>query len=40
MIQISCMHEHQKTPTCQNKGLLLDETQKGLHEQELKETQK
>ena len=28
MIQRTCMQEHQKKPTCQNKGLLLDKTQK------------
>ena len=40
IIQRSCMSSHQKTATCMKKGLLLDETQKELHEQELKEKQK
>jgi uncharacterized membrane protein len=42
MIQRRCMHEHQKTPTWQNKGLLLDITQKEhYHEKYSKqETQK
>jgi len=39
IIQISCMSAHQNTATCRKKGLLLDETQKELHEQELKEKQ-
>ena len=39
MIQRKCMHEHQKTKTCQRNGLLLDETQKELHEQALKDKQ-
>ena len=33
------MFEHQKTSTCKNNGLLLDEAQKELHKQELKEKQ-
>ena len=28
MIQRNCTHEHQKRPTCKNKGLLLDETKR------------
>ena len=40
MVQRNCMREHQKTPTCNKKGLLLDETQKEFHEQELKEKRK
>ena len=40
MIQRKCMPEDQKTPTCKNNGLLLDETQKELHEQKLKEKKK
>ena len=34
------MSAQQKTVTCRKKGLLLDETQKGFHEQELKEKTK
>ena len=28
MVQIKCMQEHQKTATCQKKGLLFDKTLK------------
>ena len=34
------MSAHQKTVTCRKKGLLLDETQKELHELEFKEKHK
>jgi len=40
MIHRKCMYEHQRTPTCKHNGLLLDETQKESHKQELKEEQK
>jgi len=40
MIQIKCLDAHQKTKTCQKNGLLLDETQQKLHEEELKDKQK
>ena len=34
------MQAHQKTATCNKKGLVLDETQKELHGQELKDKRK
>ena len=42
MIQRKCMQEHQKTPTCQKKGLLLDKTQKEHYYEKnnIQETQK
>jgi len=39
-IQRKCLDKHQQTKSCQKNGLLLDETQQKLHEEELKEKQK
>ena len=40
MFQRKCLDEHQQTPTCKRHGLLLDETQKEVYEQEQKENKK
>ena len=39
MIHRECMYEYQKTPTCKQNLLLLDETRKEYHKQELKTKQ-